>query len=88
MQENNANCKNTAFCNKLSSKLRTIEEKCDKILDELSILEKLIIPSTSNVDTLISSMRKCASDLLDQSIKHREYVERQTESPFMTIERR
>ena len=88
MQTNNTDCENTAFCNKLLSKLRTIEEKCDKILDELAILEKLIVPSTSNVDTLISSMRKSASDLLEQSIRHREFVERQTESPFMSIERR
>ncbi len=88
MLKNDTDCRNTAFCNKLSSKLRTIEEKCDKILDELAILQKLIIPSTNDVDVLVSSMRKSANDLLEQSIKHREYVELHTKSSLMTIKRR
>lgn len=88
MQTNNTDCKNTAFCGSLLYRLQIIEEKCDKIIYELSLVERLIIPSTTDVDALISSMRKSANDLLEQSIEHRNYVERCTDGSPMHLKRR
>lgn len=80
-------CKNTESCNKLLLKLQTIEEKCDKIIDGLSFLEELI-SSPSDMDGLILSMKRCADELLEQSIEYRKSVANNTGSSFMRVERR
>lgn len=88
MLKNNTDCKNAALCIKLMPKLQSIEEKCDRILYELSLIEKMIASSENDdVDSLIASLRECACDMLKQSIEHREYVERCTDTPLMYMKR-
>lgn len=56
-------------CRVLVIRLKSIEDKCDRIL---LAIEKLSVP---DIDQLLLSIKDCAEDMLEQSIRHRKYIE-------------
>ncbi len=66
---NNTTCGNDMPCRVLVIRLKSIEDKCDRIL---LAIEKLSVP---DIDQLLLSIKDCAEDMLEQSIRHRKYIE-------------
>lgn len=80
--------KNIDYSNELFDKLNSIENKCDRIIFEISEI-KSIVTSSSPVDRLIESLEHSANELYQQSVKQREFVERSMKGePTMRIVRR
>lgn len=75
-RKNSANSINRYLCNVLLSELRTLETKCDRIAAEVAEVKNLIVLLPPDVGTLISSIERSAKEMHEQSIMHREYVER------------
>lgn len=70
-------------CRILVIRLKSIEDKCDRILLAIG---KLSVP---DIDQLLLSIKDCAEDMLEQSIRHRKYVEKEIGSlPVMRIYRK
>lgn len=67
---------NRILCSRLLSKLQIVETKCDRITIELSEVKKLIASLPPGIGTLLDSIERCANELHEQSIQHREFVER------------
>lgn len=75
-RKNSANGINNYLCNVLLSELRKLETKCDLIAAEVAEVKNLIAILPPDVGTLISSIERSAKEMHEQSIMHREYVER------------
>lgn len=67
---------NRVLCSRLLLKLQIVENKCDRITSELSEVKALIVSLPPGIGTLLDSIERCANELHEQSIQHREYVER------------
>lgn len=77
MNKKNRECRvNRHLCSHLLSKLQTLERKCDRITTDLSEVKKLIATLPSDVVALIDTIERSAKEMHEQSIMHREYVER------------
>lgn len=74
-KKNSTYCANHLLCANLLSELQKIETKCDRITVELSEVKKMIASFPPDIGTLIDSIECSAKEMLEQSIKHREYVE-------------
>jgi len=75
-KRNSKCCVNRHFCSSLLSKLQTLENKCDRITTDLSEVKKLIVTLPPDVNALIDTIERSAREMHEQSIVHREYVER------------
>lgn len=73
---NNSNYLNAHIYRALLLELRKLEAKCDLITVEVSEVKRMISSLPPNADTLINLIERAANDMHEQSIKHREYVER------------
>lgn len=75
-KKNGACCINQyLYCN-LLLKLRTLENKCDRINLQLSEVKNLITSlPPREIDTLIDSVERIAQEMYEQSVIHRKYVE-------------
>ena len=56
--------------------LKVIETTCDRITMELSEVKELITSLPPGMGALIDSIGQSAKEMHEQSIRHREYVER------------
>ena len=74
-KKNSTYCINRHLCSILLSELRTLETKCDRITAEVSEVKEMIASLPPDVGT-ISSIERSAKAMHEQSIMHREYVER------------
>ncbi len=74
-EKRNLYCINHCLCSNLLPKLKTLELKCNRIVEELSKVKHLIASFPPGVDTLIDSIKCLAEDLYNQSVAHRKYVE-------------
>lgn len=75
-EKNSEKCLNRHLCRILLSELRTLETKCNRITAEVSEVKKMVALLPSDMGTLISSIERSAKEMHEQSIMHREYVER------------
>ena len=75
-KKNYVNCIDEHLCNALLVELRTLETKCDRVIVELSEVKKKIALLPSEIGSLVSSIERSALEMHEQSIMHREYVER------------
>lgn len=75
-KKNSANSINKHLCNVLLSELRTLETKCDRIMIEVSEVKEMIASLPPDIGTIIGSIERSAKEMHEQSIMHREYVER------------
>lgn len=89
-RKNRECCINRHLCSSLLSKLQTLEKKCDRITTDLSEVKKLIVTLPPDVDALINTIERSAKEMHEQSIMHREYVERciNGEGPLIHLIRR
>lgn len=69
-------CINRHLCRLLLAELQVLERKCDRIALDLSEVKEMITTLPENVDLLIDSIESSAREMHEQSIRHREYVER------------
>ena len=81
---------NRHLCSNLLSKLQTLENKCDRITTDLSEVKKLFVAMPPDVSALIDMIERSAKEMHEQSIIHREYVERciNSEEPRIHLMRR
>lgn len=76
IEKNDTICINKKICRHLFAELQILENKCDRITLDLSEVKKMIVALPPNVDILIDSIETSAINMHEQSIRHREYVER------------
>lgn len=75
-RKNSANSINRHLCNVLLCELRTLETKCDRITAEVAEVKKMIALLPPDIGVIINSIERSAKEMHEQSIMHREYVER------------
>ena len=75
-KRNKTHCTNRHFCNVLLSELRVLETECSLIAAEVLEVKNMITSLPPDVGTLIGVIERSAKEMHEQSITHREYVER------------